>query len=104
MLQRELESRVPLVLPIYARAVFCCVDPTAAGEWDGDSSPWRDRMSRYSRVAAAVLTCCGAGPGIAAEDRPECFSKYTKTNICDCARTAQAHAAPMLPMRLNAQV
>jgi hypothetical protein len=61
-------------------------------------------MSRYSRVAAAVLTCCGPGPGIAAEDRPECFSKYTKTNICDCARTAQAHAAPMLPMRLNAQV
>jgi len=41
---------------------------------------------------------------VAAEDGPECFSPYTKTNVCEYARTAQAATAPTLPMKLNANL
>lgn len=40
----------------------------------------------------------------AAEDGPECFSKFTKFNVCEKAREAQAGLAATLPMKMNANI
>ena len=40
----------------------------------------------------------------ASEDGPECFSKFTKFNVCEKAREAQAGLAATLPMKLNANI
>jgi len=40
----------------------------------------------------------------AAEDGPECFSKFTKFNVCEKAREAQAGLAATLPMKVNANI
>jgi hypothetical protein len=40
----------------------------------------------------------------AAEDGPECFSKFTKFNVCEKAREAQAGLAATLPMKINANI
>jgi hypothetical protein len=46
-----------------------------------------------------------AGSAVAAtQDGPECFSKFTKFNICEKAREAQAGLAATLPMKLNANI
>lgn len=58
----------------------------------------------FKKIARVVLSCCAPSLAVAADDGAECFSKYTKTNVCDYARKAQAQAVPTLPMRLNAQV
>ncbi|MET4233364.1 hypothetical protein ABIA85_006657 [Bradyrhizobium sp. LA6.10] len=52
-------------------------------------------------VALAPLPCSTAS---GAEDGPECFSQYTKTNVCGYARTAQAAVAPTLPMKASANL
>ena len=40
----------------------------------------------------------------AAEDGPECFSKFTKFNVCEKAREAQVGLAATLPMKMNANI
>lgn len=37
-------------------------------------------------------------------DEPNCFSKYTKTNVCEAATKMQAVLAPMLPMKLSSDL
>jgi hypothetical protein len=39
-----------------------------------------------------------------AEDGPECFSKFTKFNVCEKAREAQAGLAATLPVKMNANI
>lgn len=53
-------------------------------------------------IAAALTLPCSTI--FAAEDGPECFSRYTKTNVCDYARSAQAAVAPTLPMKASANL
>jgi hypothetical protein len=40
----------------------------------------------------------------AAGDGPECFSKFTKFNVCEKAREAQAGLAATLPTKMNANI
>jgi hypothetical protein len=58
---------------------------------------------RAWQILSAVAAVLVASPA-AAFDGPECFSKFTKTNICEFARTAQAEVANGLPMKLNNNV
>jgi hypothetical protein len=48
-------------------------------------------------VAAVILPTDAA-----AQDGPECFSRYTKFNVCEKARDLQRSIAPTLPMRTSA--
>ncbi|MGY4355521.1 hypothetical protein ACVWZR_004567 [Bradyrhizobium sp. i1.3.1] len=63
--------------------------------------PMRTTVSTAFLIAA-VLALAPCRTALAAEDGPECFSRYTKTNVCDYARSAQASVAPTLPMKLSA--
>lgn len=36
-----------------------------------------------------------------AQDGPECFSRHTKTNVCEHARNAQAQIVSSLPMKVS---
>jgi hypothetical protein len=40
----------------------------------------------------------------AAQDGPECFSKFTNFNVCEKAREARAGLAVTLPMKLNTNI
>src|SRR4030088_3486372 len=42
--------------------------------------------------------------GASAQDGSECFSRFTKLNVCEKAREAQAGLAATLPMKLNANI
>ena len=42
--------------------------------------------------------------GASAQDGSECFSRFTKFNVCQKAREAQAGLAATLPMKLNANI
>ncbi|MCK1618036.1 hypothetical protein IVA96_15565 [Bradyrhizobium sp. 159] len=55
-------------------------------------------------LTAAALALMPCSTAFAAEDGPECFSQYTKTNVCDYARSAQAAVAPTLPMKASANL
>ncbi|MBN9438239.1 hypothetical protein [Bosea sp. (in: a-proteobacteria)] len=44
------------------------------------------------------------GSGAQAQDGAECFSKYTKTNVCAYAREAQAKFSSILPMQMSQTV
>jgi hypothetical protein len=52
-------------------------------------------------ILSAALAC---NAGAATQDGPECFSKFTKFNVCEKAREAQAGLAATLPMKLNANI
>lgn len=52
------------------------------------------RAFRLFVLASLTLT---ASPSARAQDEPECFSRYTKTNVCEFARKTQAAMAPSLP-------
>jgi hypothetical protein len=67
------------------------------------TTTYRRSSSLASVLPATILLCC-ASRSLAADDGPECFSKYTKTNVCDFARQAQATVAPTLPMQINGNV
>src|SRR5258707_3314302 len=45
-----------------------------------------------------------ADGGALAQDGSECFSKFTKFNVCEKAREAQAGLAATLPMKMNANI
>lgn len=54
-------------------------------------------------LSAIVLLPFLVSPSAAA-DGPECFSKYTKMNICEYARGAHAEMVNVLPMKLSNNV
>jgi hypothetical protein len=57
------------------------------------------------RLLIVILGAVLAGnAGAAMQDGPECFSKFTKFNVCEKAREAQAGLAATLPMKLNANI
>ncbi|MCA1533843.1 hypothetical protein I6F21_14865 [Bradyrhizobium sp. NBAIM03] len=53
-------------------------------------------------ILGAALACNASA--VAAQDGPECFSKFTKFNVCEKAREAQAGLAATLPMKMNANI
>lgn len=55
-------------------------------------------------VACGIVGCTWICEPVLAEDGPECFSKYTRTNVCEFARRAQADLAASLPMRISSNV
>src|ERR1700741_3543433 len=72
---------------------------------DGSACLWfgGDRWIRLLLImilGAALASSARA----AAEDGPECFSKFTKFNVCEKAREAQVGLAATLPMKMNANI
>jgi hypothetical protein len=51
-----------------------------------------------------ILGAALASNARAASEGPDCFSKFTKFNVCEKAREAQAGLAATLPMKLNANI
>jgi hypothetical protein len=49
--------------------------------------------------AALALTVTAA-----AEDGPNCYSSFTKVNVCEYARRVQAEMAPLLPQKMNVNI
>jgi len=63
----------------------------------------RPRSGDYAHtfiLMAATLLATNA----VAQDRNECFSELTRTNVCEYARVTQRTIAAWLPMQLNANI
>ena len=58
---------------------------------------------RLLLIATLGATLAG-NAGASAQDGSECFSRFTKLNVCEKAREAQAGLAATLPMKLNANI
>lgn len=58
-------------------------------------------MSPRSRKILSAIALVVFATQVRAADGPECFSKYTKMNICQYAREAQQKMAENLPMKIN---
>lgn len=56
---------------------------------------------RILLLMAAALLIVGSA---AAQDGKECFSEFTKYNVCEKARDIQRTVATSLPMKLNANI
>src|SRR4051812_24115596 len=56
------------------------------------------------RVLLMMVALLLIAEGANAEDGNECFSKFTKFNVCEKAREFQRELAPSLPMTMNANI
>lgn len=66
-------------------------------------------MSEKANLISAGLAAVVIGASLASSSAPaqqpeECFSKYTRVNVCEHARRFQQAVAPNLPMRISAEV
>jgi hypothetical protein len=65
---------------------------------------WGDQWMRLLLVVILGAALAINARVAAAEDRPECFSKFAKFNVCEKAREAHSGLAAMLPMKMNANI